>query len=88
MKRSLLLLMLVLSVVLLAMIMLPPTRAQISVAQAAPPSDSDSPRFTSDGKLEFPDNYREWIYLTSGLNMSYSPRVAGMRITTCSITCS
>ena len=78
MKRSLLLFMLVLSVVLLSMIMLPPTRARISVAQAAPPSDSDSPRFTSDGKLEFPENYREWLYLTSGLNMSYSPRVAGM----------
>ena len=60
------------------MMMLPANRAQISVAQAAPPSGSDSPRFTSDGKLEFPDNYREWIYLTSGLNMSYAPRVAGM----------
>ena len=78
MKRLLLLFMLVLSVVLLAMVMLPPTRARISVAQAAPPSGSDSPRFTSDGKLEFPENYREWIYLTSGLNMSYAPRVAGM----------
>ena len=78
MKRSLLLFLLVLSVVLLAMIMLPPTARGLSVAQAAPPSDSDSPRFTSDGKLEFPENYREWVYLTSGLNMSYSPRVAGM----------
>ena len=35
-------------------------------------------RFTADGKLEFPANYREWIYLTSGLNMSYAPRMAGM----------
>jgi hypothetical protein len=64
-------------VVLLAMVVLPPTRARISVAQAAPPSDSDSPRFTSDGKLEFPENYREWVYLTSGLGMSYRPAIAG-----------
>lgn len=70
--------MLVLALVLLAMVMLPVNRARISVAQAAPPSGSDSPHFTSDGKLEFPENYREWIYLTSGLNMSYAPRVAGM----------
>ena len=39
---------------------------------------NDSPSFTADGKLEFPANYREWIYLTSGLNMSYAPRMAGM----------
>ncbi len=78
MKRSLLLVMLVVSVVLLALIMLPSNRARISVAQAATPPDSDSPRFTSDGKLEFPENYRQWIYLTSGLNMSYAPRMAGM----------
>ena len=30
-------------------------------------------RFTPDGKFEFPANYREWIYLSSGLNMSYRP---------------
>jgi len=43
-----------------------------------PTAQSDTPRFTQDGKLEFPGNYREWIYLSSGLNMSYAPRVAGM----------
>jgi hypothetical protein len=49
------------------------------VVQAAPPSSqSDLPSFTAEGKLEFPANYREWIYLTSGLNMSYAPCVAGM----------
>jgi len=35
---------------------------------AAPPSD---PRFTKDGELIRPADYREWIYLTSGLGMSY-----------------
>jgi len=34
---------------------------------------ADAPVYTADGQLRFPDRYREWIYLTSGLDMSYSP---------------
>ncbi len=30
------------------------------------------PEFTADGKLVKPKNYREWIYLSSGLGMTYS----------------
>ncbi len=30
--------------------------------------------FASDGRLKFPDGYREWIYLSSGLDMSYRER--------------
>ena len=37
-----------------------------TLAQNPAPFSSDAPRFTEDGKLEFPENYREWIYLTSG----------------------
>ena len=29
------------------------------------------PQYTSDGQLKFPANYREWVYLTSGIDMSY-----------------
>jgi hypothetical protein len=29
------------------------------------------PRYTSDGQLMRPDSYREWIYLSSGLGMTY-----------------
>jgi hypothetical protein len=29
------------------------------------------PTYTENGKLVFPGQYREWIYLTSGLDMSY-----------------
>jgi hypothetical protein len=36
------------------------------------PSSPSAPKFTSDGKLEFPADYREWIYLSSGLGMNYS----------------
>jgi hypothetical protein len=30
------------------------------------------PEFTPDGQLVRPGNYREWIYLTSGLGMNYA----------------
>jgi hypothetical protein len=33
---------------------------------------ADAPKFTSNGKLEFPTDYREWIFLSSGLGMTYS----------------
>ncbi len=33
----------------------------------------NAPEFTSDGQLKFPEHYREWIYLTSGFDMSYNP---------------
>jgi hypothetical protein len=32
---------------------------------------AEQPKFTSDGKLEIPANYREWVYLSSGLGMTY-----------------
>jgi hypothetical protein len=34
--------------------------------------------FTRDGRLVFPADYRRWIYLSSGLGMSYTPSAAGM----------
>ena len=34
-------------------------------------AQSVDPRFTSDGQLIRPENYREWIYLSSGLGMTY-----------------
>ena len=42
---------------------------------------ADAPRgasYTEDGKLRRPDNYREWIYLSSGLDMNYRERPTGM----------
>jgi hypothetical protein len=33
---------------------------------------AEEPKFTADGKLEFPADYREWIFLSSGLGMTYS----------------
>jgi len=41
-------------------------------------SPTQTPTYTSDGSLLFPANYREWVYLTSGVDMSYSPRAMAM----------
>ncbi len=35
---------------------------------------SEAPSYTVGGDLLPPTNYREWIYLTSGIDMSYSPK--------------
>jgi hypothetical protein len=37
-------------------------------------STESGPMYESDGRLRFPANYREWIFLSSGLDMSYSPQ--------------
>lgn len=31
------------------------------------------PQFTKDGRLVRPDSYREWVFLSSGLGMTYGP---------------
>jgi hypothetical protein len=33
----------------------------------------NTPQYTSDGRLVFPTNYREWVYLSSGVDMNYNP---------------
>lgn len=35
--------------------------------------DPDAPQYTADGEMLRPQNYREWVYLTSGLGMTYGP---------------
>jgi Cu/Ag efflux protein CusF len=37
------------------------------------PSGSHAPVFSADGRLLKPENYREWVWLSSGLGMSYGP---------------
>jgi hypothetical protein len=52
------------------------------MAQDAPRSvdsnSSNAPKYTADGRLIFPDNYREWIYLTTGMDMDYNPDLQTM----------
>jgi hypothetical protein len=37
---------------------------------------ANSPIYKADGNLKFPTQYREWVYLTSGVDMSYSPNMS------------
>src|SRR5882762_7155001 len=38
-----------------------------------------APQFTADGKLKRPADYREWVYVTSGVGMSYSAMAGSMQ---------
>ncbi len=44
----------------------------VATGQRAAPMAS-GPQYTSDGQLKFPENYRNWVYLTTGFDMSYNP---------------
>jgi len=43
----------------------------IAAALTAQELPSHEPRFTADGELIRPENYREWIFLSAGLGMTY-----------------
>lgn len=43
------------------------------ISPRAQPVATNAPAYTADGKLEFPTIYRKWVYLSSGLDMSYLP---------------
>jgi hypothetical protein len=45
---------------------------------AAHAAVSATPAYTPGGELILPANYRQWIYLTSGIDMSYTPKMKGM----------
>jgi hypothetical protein len=44
--------------------------AAASLSQARP--SNVAARFTADGKMEFPADYRTWVYLSSGMDMVYT----------------
>jgi hypothetical protein len=48
-----------------------------SATSATPPKTSaglqTAPRYTNDGQLNFPEGYRQWVYVTTGFDMSYNP---------------
>jgi hypothetical protein len=46
-------------------------------ANPANPAAPNLPEYTADGQLKFPANYREWVYLSTGIDMNYQPN-AGM----------
>jgi len=54
--------------------MVRPVILALVVLLLASPLHQDAPElsYSTDGQMNFPANYREWVYLTSGLGMSYS----------------
>jgi hypothetical protein len=52
--------------------------AGIGLICAAADSPSPVPQYTAKNELLRPDNYREWVFLSSGLGMSYSPAPGNM----------
>jgi Cytochrome P460 len=48
----------------------------VNQTTTAPPNGG--PEYTSDGELRLPENYREWVYLSTGFDMSYSPAASQM----------
>jgi hypothetical protein len=47
----------------------------IGLAVSAQKSEApaNGPEYTADGQLKLPEHYREWVYLTTGFDMSYNP---------------
>ena len=41
-------------------------------ATAVPATAPDAPRYDDQGRLLLPHDYREWVFLSAGLDMSYS----------------
>ena len=53
--------------------------AALVITGAERPASDDAPQYTADGQLIRPKNYREWIYLSSGLGMTYGPAAEAAR---------
>ena len=47
-----------------------------ALAGADQPTHDDGPRFNAKEELLLPANYREWVFLSSGLGMNYGPLAA------------
>lgn len=48
------------------------------ILQSATPPRGSGPEYTSDDQLKLPENYRQWVYLTTGFDMSYSAGAMAM----------
>ncbi len=60
------------SALLMIVLVFVPQQGPVPPAQGA----GDGPNYTASGELKMPERYREWIFLTSGVDMSYSPNAA------------
>jgi hypothetical protein len=47
--------------------------ATLLFSPGVPVLEAADPQYTGDGQMQLPQHYREWVYLTSGFDMSYDP---------------
>ncbi|MGH9696097.1 MAG: cytochrome P460 family protein [Bryobacteraceae bacterium] len=47
--------------------------AVLAISRPASEAMSDGPQYTAGGQLRFPNDYRQWVFLSSGLGMTYGP---------------
>ena len=45
----------------------------VTIAAVPPEEAAEKPQYNKGGELQRPENYREWIFLSAGLGMNYSP---------------
>jgi hypothetical protein len=59
-----------------AMFLLPIAALHLPTRPAQP--QPSGPEYTADGEMKMPENYRRWVYLTTGFDMSYNPALMNM----------
>ena len=47
-----------------------------SLSSRPAPPRSNEPSYTADGQMHLPANYRQWVYLSTGFDMSYNPAMS------------
>ena len=50
----------------------------VAMLKSATPPAGSGPEYTSDGQMRLPEDYRQWVYLTTGFDMSYSANAMQM----------
>ena len=45
--------------------------APVSVPASVAASPTAGPAYSAEGRLKLPENYREWVFLSAGIDMSY-----------------
>jgi Cytochrome P460 len=45
----------------------------VAFNQTSGSREDSAPQYTKDGQMKLPEDYREWIYLSTGFDMSYTP---------------
>jgi hypothetical protein len=62
------------SLALMAGLLAPRQSDNSSKSAGGPNTTSERPSYTPDKQLRLPKEYREWVYLTSGMDMSYNAK--------------